>query len=135
MTIYKRIVKDRMTRRLTTDQRGLYALIQSEICVDGKPMDDDKAVIRLTQMAKTCIKNITLYKSVENVEKVVEEQIFCGMIDEYLPQGATQEDIETVLSILNLPRTMKSMGPLMKKLKSSFQVVDGNLVKSILKGE
>lgn len=135
MSIHSRIAKDRMTKRLTTDQRGLYALIQSEICIDGKPMEDDEAVKRLTQMVKTCDKNIELYKKAEKNEKSLEEAVFRGIVMSYLPAPATQEDIEMGLAILDLPRTMKSMGPLMKHLKEHWQVVDGNLVKNILMGK
>lgn len=135
MTIHDKIAKHRMGKGVSTDDRGLLALIQSEICIDGKPMEDDMAVIRLTQMVKTCDKNIVLYKETENFDKAVEEAVFRGMLMTYLPTPANQEDIEMALAILDLPRTMKSMGPVMKHLKEIFQVVDGNLVKSILMGE
>ncbi len=135
MSIYKRIVKDKFDRDLSTDTRGLYALIQSEICIDGKPMEDDEAIKVLNSMVKTCNKNIDLYKHAGKVGMSLEEAVFRGMIQSYLPAGCVQEDVEMGLAILDLPRTMKSMGPLMKHLKEHFQVVDGNLVKSILMGK
>lgn len=133
--IYERIQNDKLERLKQGGDRALLSLIMGEICVDGKPMDDDKAVKRLTQMVKTCDKNIELYKKAGKNEKSLEEATFRGIIMSYLPEPASQEDIEMCLAALNLPRTMKSMGEVMKNLKSVFQVVDGNLVKEVLMGK
>lgn len=133
--IYERIQNDKLERLKQGGDRALLSLIMGEICVDGKPMDDDKAVKRLTQMVKTCDKNIELYKKAGKNEKSLEEATFRGIIMSYLPEPASQEDIEMCLASLDLPRTMKSMGEVMKNLKSVFQVVDGNLVKEVLMGK
>lgn len=133
--IYERIQNDKLERLKQGGDRALLSLIMGEICVDGKPMDDEAAVKRLTQMVKTCDKNIELYKKAGKNEKSLEEATFRGIIMSYLPEPASQEDIEMCLAALNLPRTMKSMGEVMKNLKSVFQVVDGNLVKEVLMGK
>jgi len=131
MNIYNRLAKDKLTPNAN---RSLLSLIMGEICVDGKPMNDNDAVKRLTQMVKVCNKNIDLYKNAGNNKASLDESVFCGIIEEYLPQGATEKDIEMAIVALDVSKEMKSMGKVMGYLKSNFQVVDGNLVKSILMG-
>ena len=131
MTIYQTIQKDKLKPGAN---RAELSLIMGEICIDGKPMDDAAAIVRLTQMKKTCEKNLKIYQDAGAAERWNEEEIFMNTICGYLPKGAEKEDVERVLSELNLPKEMKSMGPLMATLKREFAVVDGNLVKSILIG-
>ena len=132
MNIYKQLQEDKL---VPGADRGLLSLIMSRICVDGKPMNDEDTIKALIILKKNTEKTIDLLKERDAGPLIDEETEFLMMVLNYLPQGATQEDVEMALASLNLPRTMKSMGPVMKALKSCFQVVDGNLVKSILLGE
>jgi len=131
MSIYQKIQKDKLQPGA---DRPLLSLIMGEICIDGKPMDDCKAITRLSQMVKVCEKNIDLYKKADKFGKALEEASFQNLIKSYLPQGADEQDIESAIIELGIERNMKSMGILMANLKSKFAVVDGNLVKSALMG-
>lgn len=132
MTIYERIVHD---KNQPDADRAMLSLIQGEICVDGKPMSDKDAIVRLGQMVKTCDKNVEIYSKARKTLRAQDEYHFRQLIRIYMPTPASEEDVEMTLAELNLPRTMKSMGPLMKELKSKFEVVDGNMVKALLMGE
>lgn len=131
MTIHERLQKDKFTN---LDDRPLLALIQGEICVDGKPMGDKDAVIRLSQMSKTCDKNVELYKKSDNYGQALKEVEFQTLIKTYMPQGAEKKDVEQAIAQLAVEPNMKSMGTVMGYLKNKFEVVDGNLVKSVLLG-
>lgn len=131
MTIYQTIQKDKLKPGAN---RAELSLIMGEICIDGKPMDDEAAIVRLTQMKKTCEKNLKIYQDAGAADRWNDEECFMNVICGYLPKGAEREDIERVLADLGLSREMKSMGPLMASLKREFAVVDGNLVKSVLIG-
>jgi len=128
MTVYKRIEED---RKDFANDRALLSLLLSEICVDGKPMDDKAAVARLVQMRKVASRNVVLYAAT-NPAEATKESNFIKLIDDYLPYSVTAKEIINVLENLDLPYEMKSMGPLMKALKENFEIVDGNLVKQIL---
>ncbi len=141
MTIYERMTKEKLQRLKQGTDRGLISLLMSEICKDGRPMEDKDAVVRLTQIKKTCARNIEIFKDTVLLEgadedlfasKIDEENDFREMINEYLPQGAEPEDVEQALAVLNLPRTIRSIGEVMKHLKKSFEVVDGTMVRNLL---
>lgn len=136
MSIYEKIAKDRMRKELTMFQRGMYAVIQSEICVDGKPMSDDDAIKKMMSMVKTCDKNVKLFEKNGRCEKINEELDFRGMIEEYIPEEmtkqATPEDVKNTLTTLGLPCSMRSMKDVMIHLKKGFPIVDGGMVKDIL---
>ena len=129
--IYTDIQKAKLQKNAN---RTVLSLLMSEICVDGKPMDDDKAIATLVSMKKNAQKTIDMIATSDSVDTVKSNEYidFIEVIDSFLPKAATPEDVEMELAILDLPRTMKSMGPLMKSLKSKYPVVDGNLVKGIL---
>lgn len=130
--IYETIQKDKLQPNAN---RALLSLIMAEICIDGKPMNDEDAIKKLVQMKKNCVKTIELIKANSqegDITAIDEEETFQFLIEQYLPKGASREDIEKTLIEFNLPKNMKSMGPLMANLKREFAVVDGNLVKSIL---
>jgi len=134
MSIYEEIQKQKLIMR---EDRAELSLIQSEICKDGKPMSDSDAIKVLTSMSKVCAKNIEEYSSRNLNEKVIEEGRFLGLIGLFLPAPATAEDVKCAIAELfgaDHTPTMKDMGKVMGKLKQSFEVVDGNLVKSILLG-
>lgn len=131
MSIYKRIQNDKFKN---LEQKSLLSLIQSEVCIDGKPMCDNDAIVRLSQMSKVCDKNIKLYSDAGKQDKVNEENAFKDLIQNYLPEAAKASDIESAISELGVERSMKSMGLVMARLKREFAVVDGNLVKSVLTG-
>lgn len=132
MTIYKTIMKDRNEKDA---DRPLLSLIAGEICVDGKQMDDNAAIKRLSQMAKVCTKNIELYSKACNTSMAYAEVVFRDMIEVYLPKGATEIDIKMAIIAVGAEKSMKSMGKVMGYLKNNFKVVDGNLVKNILLGK
>ncbi len=141
MSIYEKMQEEKIQRLKQGLGRGLISLLMGEICIDGKPMDDKGAVIRLAQMKKTCVRNIEIYKSTMLLDsadeelftdKIIEEVVFMELIEDYLPQGAEPNDVLGALAVLCLPRTIKSIGKVMKYLKDEFDVVDGLMVKNIL---
>ena len=95
-------------------------------------MQNSEAIFRLTQMQKVASKNIVMYAEAGKGEAAQSEADFFNLIDTYLPEPANGKDVDTAIHELGLSYEMKSMGPLMKHLKSKFEIVDGNLVKSIL---
>lgn len=131
MTIYEMIQKDKL---VPGANRATLSLVMSEITVDGKPMNDKDAIVRLSQMKKTCEKNIVIYQHNRNESMEIEEIDFIDIIISYLPAGATEKDIEMAIVATGVERSMKSMGRVMGYLKGNFAVVDGNMVKSILTG-
>ena len=132
MTIYEKIETDR--KDFKSGDRVALSLLLSEICIDGKPMSDKDAIIRLTQMQKVCIKNIKIYDEAGKPDAANKEAVFNHLINCYLPEPAYHADIIEAIEELGLPMEMGSMGPLMKHLKSKFKIVDGNFVKQILIG-
>jgi len=132
MTIYEELQRDKEAKRLKKENLSTLSLLMSEICKDGKPLPDEEAIKRLSQMKKVCDKNISLYRDAGKYNSALSEIVYQSTIDKYLPKGATELDIENVIEYIGLERSMKRMGQLMKELKKFFQVVDGNLVKSIL---
>lgn len=132
MSIYENVMNNRKDKNA---DRSLLALIASEICIDGKPMDDTAAIVRLNQMRKTCMKNIDIYQAAGQDEKVKEEVVFANMIASYMPVPATKDDIVSAITHLGVDKNVKSMGKVMKFLGQTFTVVDGALVKSVLMGE
>ena len=132
MSIYETVMSD---RNIPGADRSLLSLVAGEICVDGKPMNDEAAIKRLSQMVKVCGKNIELYTKAENTTMALSECVFRDMIEVYMPKGAGEEDIVNAILELNVDSSMKSMGRVMGHLKKSFAVVDGSLVKSVLLGE
>ena len=131
MSIYQTIQKDKLKPGA---DRPLLSLIMSEICVDGKSMDDTKAIQRLSQMVKVCGKNIELYTKAGNTTMSLAECNFRDMIEGYMPKGADEQDIESAIIELGVERDVKSMGKVMGFLKAKFPVVDGNLVRMALFG-
>ena len=131
MSIYQAIQKDKLK---VGANRPLLSLIMSEICVDGKPMNDNDAIKRLSQMVKVCGKNIDIYTKAENTTMALSESVFRDMIETYLPKGADEQDIESAIRELGVDRDVKSMGKGMTFLKGKFSIVDGNLVRSALVG-
>lgn len=129
MSIYETIQRDKL---VPGANRATLSLIMSEITVDGKPMSDSDAITRLSQMKKTCEKNIVIYQTNRNESMEFEEIDFIEAIIAYLPAGATEKDIEMAIIAVGAEKSMKSMGKVMGYLKKSFAVVDGNLVKNIL---
>jgi len=133
MTIYEKIAEER--KDFACGNRATLSLLLSEICIDGKPMSDKDAIARLTQMKKVADKNIVLYHNAGKHGPALDEASFAAIIEEFLPSSATAKEITTEIEKLGLPYEMKSMGPLMKHLKSKFEVVDGTIVKKVLMRE
>lgn len=129
--IYDKIKEDRLNR---PKDRAQLAVIMNEITVDGKPMNDKDAVKKLTQMKKACVKNIALYGGAGRADMFDQEVGYMKLIDDYLPEGATEEKILAAIDYLGVEKNMKNMGILMSYLKKEYEVVDGNLVKNILMG-
>jgi uncharacterized protein YqeY len=143
--IYEQLQKDKLKEGAN---RALLSLIMSEICTDGKPMDDKEAMKTLVILRKNSQKTIQLivrkgshgahgvgFTEEKDRRAYVEEIAFYNLLEQYIPRGPNENDIENALAIINMGRTMKSMGALMAYLKAQYEVVDGNLVKSILTGE
>jgi hypothetical protein len=130
-TIYKKIQKDKLQ---VNANRALLSLIMSEICKDGKPMENEDAIKKLVVMKKNATKTIELLlKNISSTDKKInEETIYLALIENYLPDACQCKDVEEALLFLNLPKDIKSMGIIMKHLKTKFDVIDGNIVKSVL---
>lgn len=143
MTIYSRIAKDRMTKDIANNNRSMLGLIQSIIMIDTTPMDDEQAIKVMREIQGSCLKNFKLYDEKGYHKKAQEELAFFDLMQRYLPdlppeevpKEPTDEDIEMTLAKLNLPRTVRSMKPLMAALKEEFNTIDGKHVRNLLMGE
>ena len=133
MNIYEKIKTD---RAMSSDvkKRSVMGVVMNEITIDGKAMDDKSAVKKLTNMRKGCLNNIKLYEETDkHLNEIRKEEDFIIVINKYLPAEAQTRDIEMAITALGIVHpTMKNMGNVMGYLKQNFEVVDGNLVKSVL---
>lgn len=135
VSIYENVQNDKVG---VAENKSFIALIQSEICIDGKPMNDKKATAKLLEMFVTCRKNIEVYADAKRTEAVQEEVMFMGLVEKYLPFTpliACQDDVAAVIESAGVEKSMKCMGMVMGKLKKDFHIVDGNMVKSFLMGK
>lgn len=131
--IYDRIKLDRKYSS-NMEKRSVMGVVMNEITIDGKPMVDNDAIKRLTQLRKASVGNIKLYRERGGRDDSISKEVeFISIVNNYLPMEAGKEDIADAITSLNIENpTMKDMGRVMGHLKKTFGVVDGNLVKSIL---
>lgn len=127
--IYQQIQQDRLKKEA---DRTRLAVIMSEITIDGKPMNDQDAIKKLTQMRKSVSSNIVIYKKANKTKQLQSEEKYLICIDKYLPPAATAKDIIAVIQKNNIEKNIKSMKVIMQILKKNFDVVDGGLVRQIL---
>ncbi len=76
--IYQQIQQDRTKRNA---DRTRLAVIMSEITIDGKPMEDSSAIKKLSQMRKSIVNNIEIYKKANKIEQLESEGKYLICID------------------------------------------------------
>jgi uncharacterized protein YqeY len=148
MGISEKVQKDmadamraRDERRLSTLRMMKTALKNREVEKRG-PLDDREEVQVLNTLIKQRKDSIEQFTRGDRPELAKKEADEIGVIEGYLPQAASEEEIvntvRSKIAELGSP-TMKDMGQVMKSVMAQFQSsgarVDGKLVNEIVRRE
>ena len=99
------------------------------------PEYNEEAEIKLLQkMVKECEESAKIYKNAGRAELADAELAQVAVINELLPKVASQEDVENYLN-KKYPNGIekKSMGIVIKEVKTEFIGVDGGMVANLVK--
>lgn len=88
----------------------------------------------IEKMVKSHKQNIELLEKTDKTEDLAKEQYELQLLNEFLPQEATQEDIEKYL-VETYPDgiSQKEMGVVIKNTKEKFNRVDGKMLSECVK--
>lgn len=125
--------------RLTT-LRGVLSAFTNELVAKGKKpteqLEDADAIAVLKRLAKQRKDSIEQFTAGHRPELAAQEQTELAIIEEYLPQMASREQIEEVVAKLaagvepgDKAAMGKLMGAVMKELGGN---ADGNVVKEVV---
>lgn len=135
----KNAMKERNMAAVTT-YRGLMSAMTNEVVASGKspdtPVDDDMAMTVLTRESKKRKDSIQQYTDAGRPELAADEQAELVIIEQFLPEMMSQEDIKIFaeqkkadMGVKDPSEKGKFMGVLMAELKGK---ADGNDVKHVV---
>ena len=138
-------MKSKEEHRLTTLRMVKSALKNKEID-KREPLTDAEETQILTTLIKQRKESVESFTKGDRPELAAKEQLEIGMIEQYLPQSASEEEIRTVVqgAMTHLSKdgakpTMKEMGVVMgvvkQRLFASGLRADGKLVSDLVKAE
>jgi uncharacterized protein YqeY len=138
-------MKAKEEHRLTTLRMVKSALKNKEIDKRA-PLSDAEETQILTTLIKQRRESVESFTKGDRPELAAKEQVEIGMIEGYLPQAASEEEVRTLVqgAIAHLAEggarpTMKDMGAAMKvvqqRILSNGLRADGKLVSEIVKAE
>jgi uncharacterized protein YqeY len=144
MSLKERIVKDmtaamksREAARLST-LRMVKAAVQNREIEKGEPLTDDETAKLLQSLVKQRRDSVEQYEKAGRAELAEKERAEIAVIEEYLPQAASREEIERAVSeaIAETGATsLKEMGAVMKAAMSRLagRNADGRTVNEMVK--
>jgi len=138
-------MKAKEEHRLTTLRMVKSALKNKEIDKRA-PLSDAEETQILTTLIKQRRESVESFTKGDRPELAAKEQVEIGMIEGYLPQAASEEEVRTLVqgAIAHLAEggvrpTMKDMGAAMKVVQQRILAnglrADGKLVSEIVKAE
>jgi uncharacterized protein YqeY len=144
MSLSEQIVKD-LTAAMkaqdagrTSTLRMVKAAMMNRQIEKGSELDDDDMQKLLRSLVKQRRDSIEQYEKAGRQELVDKEKAEIDVIENYLPQAASQEEIEQVVSAAIAETgasSMKDMGRVMKAAQASLagKNADGRVVSEVVK--
>ncbi len=138
-------MKAKDEHKLTTLRMVKSALKNKEID-KREPLTDAEETQILTTLIKQRRESVESFTKGDRPELAAKEQVEIGMIEGYLPQAASEEEVRTVVqgAIAHLAEagpkpTIKDIGPAMRvvqqRILASGLRADGKMVSEIVKAE
>ena len=146
MTLTKQIVAD-LTAAMkaqdanrTSTLRMVKAAMMNRQIEKGSELDDDEMQKLLRSLVKQRRDSIEQYEKAGRQELVDKEKAEIGVIETYLPQAASREEIEQAVAaaIAETGATsMKDMGGVMKTVQAALagKNADGRLISEVVKAK
>jgi uncharacterized protein YqeY len=144
MSLKERIVKDmtaamkaKEAARLST-LRMVKAALQNREIEKGEPLNDDETAKLLQSLVKQRRDSVEQYERAGRAELADKERAEIAVIEEYLPQAASREEIEQAVSAAVAETgasSLKEMGAVMKAAMARLagRNADGRTVNEIVK--
>src|ERR1043165_2362894 len=146
MSLKERIVKDmtaamksREAARLST-LRMVKAAVQNREIEKGEPLTDDETAKLLQSLVKQRRDSVEQYEKAGREELAEKERAEIAVIEEYLPQAASREEIERAVEEAVAETgaaSLKEMGSVMKAALARLagRNADGRVVSEIVKAK
>ncbi|HXC71129.1 MAG TPA: GatB/YqeY domain-containing protein [Pyrinomonadaceae bacterium] len=146
MSLSKQIVSD-LTAAMkaqdasrTSTLRMVKAAMMNRQIEKGSELDDDDVQKLLRSLVKQRRDSIELYDKGRRPELVAKEQAEIDVIESYLPQAASKEEIEQAVTAAIAETgasSMKDMGKVMKAAQAALagKNADGKLVSEVVKAK
>jgi len=146
MSLSKQIVSD-LTAAMkaqdasrTSTLRMVKAAMMNRQIEKGSELDDDDMQKLLRSLVKQRRDSIELYDKGRRPELVAKEQAEIDVIESYLPQAASKEEIEQAVTAAIAETgaiSMKDMGKVMKAAQAALagKNADGKLVSEVVKAK
>ena len=152
MEIGQKIQSDIITAMKAKDEHRLTTLRMVKSALKNKeidkrqPLTDAEETQILTTLIKQRRESVESFTKGDRPELAAKEQVEIGMIEGYLPQAASEDEVRTLVqgAIAHLAEagakpTIKDMGPAMRvvqqRILASGLRADGKLVSEIVKAE
>jgi len=146
MSLKERIVKDmtaamksKEAARLSTLRMAKAAVMNHEI-EKGEPLTDEELMKVLQSLVKQRRDSVEQFEKAGRTELAEKERAEIVVIEEYLPQAATREEIEQAVAEAIAETgasTMKEMGAVMKAAQARLagRSADGRMLSESVKGK
>jgi uncharacterized protein YqeY len=148
MSIPEQIQKDITAAMKARDEARLSALRMVKTALKNReiekmgPLDENESLKVLSTLIKQRKESVEQFRKGGRNEMADKEEAEIALIESYMPQAATQEQVvagvRAVISEIGAP-TMKDMGMVMKQVMARFQGagvrVDGKQVSDVVKSE
>jgi uncharacterized protein YqeY len=146
MSLGKQIVADLTTAMKAQDAprtstlRLVKAAMMNRQIEKGSELDDDDLQKLLRSLVKQRRDSIEQYEKAGRAELVAKEQAEIDVIETYLPQAASREEIEQAVATAIAETgasSMKDMGKVMKATQSALagKHADGRLISEVVKAK
>jgi len=146
MSLSKQIVSDLTAAMKSQDAsrtstlRMVKAAMMNRQIEKGSELDDDDVQKLLRSLVKQRRDSIELYDKGRRPELVAKEQAEIDVIESYLPQAASKEEIEQAVTAAIAETgaiSMKDMGKVMKAAQAALagKNADGKLVSEVVKAK
>ena len=146
MTLVEKIVSDLTASMKAQDSartstlRMVKAAMMNRQIEKGGQLDDEEMSKLLRSLVKQRRDSIEQYEKAGRQELVDKETAEIQVIEEYLPQAATREEIEAVVAeaiTATAASSMKDMGKVMKAAQAGLagKNADGRLVSEVVKSK
>lgn len=117
-------------------------MLKSEFIVESRrgafhELTDEEVLKVIKKQVKTRKDSIEEYKKYNKLETVKELEHEVEVLNKYLPQEMSEEEINKIIDLVFeevKPTSMKDMGNLMKIISSKITNADMSLVSKIVKG-